>query len=114
MGQFEPSRHSFPADICGIMRSLEGEIAKGGSMTNGKTAREIADIVERFLGDTSLYPQEWNDFVECSQPDPKLDWYRKRCYVLDPLVNSPEPQDLDAIAELKSMVAELRHLENPN
>ena len=83
-------------------------------MRRGKSAREIADIVERFLNGNSLYPQEWNDFVECRQPDPKLDSYRKKCGALDPQVNSHEPQDLDAISELRSMVAELKHLENAN
>jgi hypothetical protein len=29
-----------------------------------KTAAEIADLIERFLNGASLYPQEWNDFVE--------------------------------------------------
>ncbi len=82
-------------------------------MKKGQTAKQVAEIIERFLNGTSLYPQEWNDFIECSQPDPKLDSYRKRCYLLDPDVNSPEPQDPEAIVELRCMVAELRHLENP-
>jgi hypothetical protein len=78
-------------------------------MKRGKTAGEVADIIERFLNDSSLYPQEWNDFVDCRHPDPKIDSYRQRCDMLDPLVNSPEPQDPDAIAELRSIVTELRH-----
>jgi hypothetical protein len=44
-----------------------------------KTPEEIADLIERFLNGTSLYPQEWNDFVECSHPDKMLDSFRKRC-----------------------------------
>jgi hypothetical protein len=83
-------------------------------MKRGKTAKEIAEIVERFLSDASMYPQEWNDFIECAQPDPKLESYRKRCCALDPLVNSPEPQDSAAIAELRSIVAELQQLEHSN
>lgn len=79
-------------------------------MRREKTAWEIAGVIQRFLNGTSLYPQEWNDFVECSHPDPMLDSYRKRCYALDPLVNSPMPQDPDAIAELRGMIEKLRRL----
>jgi hypothetical protein len=73
-----------------------------------RTAAEIADIIERFLNQNSLYPQEWSDFVECRERDRGLDSYRKRCYELDPLVNSPSPQDLQAAAELRNMIYELR------
>ena len=79
-----------------------------------KNATEIAGIVERFLNGTSLYPQEWNDFVECRHPDAHLDSYRKRCDELDPLVNCPDPQDARALAELRSMVDELRRLPTPS
>ena len=73
-----------------------------------RNAAEIADIVERFLNGKSLYPQEWNDFVECRHLDAHLDSYRKRCYELDRLVNRPDPQDAKALGELRSMVDELR------
>ncbi len=76
-----------------------------------RTAEEIAAIIERFLTGNSLYPQEWNDFVECSERDSRLDTYRKRCYELDPLVNSPDPQDPKAVAELRSMIDQLRRPE---
>jgi hypothetical protein len=79
-----------------------------------KTAGEIAGIIERFLNGTSRYPQEWNDFHECGLPDADLDKYRKRCDLLDHLVNSPEPQDSDAMAELRRMIEELRQIENSN
>jgi hypothetical protein len=78
-----------------------------------KNATEIADVVERFLNGTSLYPQEWNDFVECRHADAHLDSYRKRCYELDPMVNCPDPQDAKALAELRSMVEELRRIPTP-
>jgi hypothetical protein len=77
-----------------------------------RTAVEIAGIIERFLNQSSLYPQEWNDFVECSELDSRLDKYRKRCDELDPLVNCPGPQDPKALAELRSMVGQLRQLES--
>ena len=78
-----------------------------------KNATEIADIVARFLSGTSLYPQEWNNFIECRHPDAHLDSYRKRCYELDSLVNCPGPQDTKALAELRSVVGELRRLPTP-
>jgi hypothetical protein len=76
-----------------------------------RTAEEIAGIIERFLNQNSPYSQEWNDFVECREPDSRLDAFRKRCDELDPLVNCPAPQDAKAIAELRSMVGQLRRLE---
>lgn len=79
--------------------------------TQPRTAEEIAAIIERFLTGNSLYPQEWNDFVECSERDRRLDIYRKRCYELDPLVNCPGEQDRKAVAELRSMIDQLRRPE---
>jgi hypothetical protein len=76
-------------------------------------ATEIAGIVARFPSGTTLYPQEWNDFIECRHPDAHLDSYRQRCYELDPLVNSPGAQDTKALAELRGMVGELRRLPTP-
>jgi hypothetical protein len=80
-------------------------------MRKRKTAADVADLIDRFLNDAGARPQEWNDFVECTEPDPRLEVYRKRCELLGPLVNSPAPLDPDAIAELKGMVKELRYLE---
>jgi hypothetical protein len=58
---------------------------------------EMAQLIERFLEGNELYPQEWNDFVEVPQRQKERDAYRKRCYDLDPLVNSHEAADPDAI-----------------
>src|ERR1035438_9593254 len=44
---------------------------------------DMAQLIERFLDGRSLYPQEWNDFVDTSQRDQKMDVYRRRCYELD-------------------------------
>ena len=49
------------------------------------------------------YMKEWNDFVECSQTDARIEVYRKRCYELDPVVNCPDPQDQEALQELRKM-----------
>jgi len=73
-----------------------------------KTAEEIAGLIERFLNGTSLYPQEWNDFVDRTHADTVLDSYRKRCYLLDPRVNCLDTQDPEALAQLRSIVEELR------
>jgi hypothetical protein len=70
--------------------------------------QEVADLIERFLEKRSLYPQEWNDFVDTTQRDKRTDAYRKRCYALDPLVNRPGAPDPEAVAELRSMVDALR------
>lgn len=71
-------------------------------------AREVAELVERFLERRGLYPQEWNDFVDTSQKDKKVDAYRKRFYELDPLVNRPGDPDPQALAEMRSLLEELR------
>jgi hypothetical protein len=86
---------------------------QAASRRKSKNATEIADVVERFLSGASLYPQEWNDFIESRHPDAHLDSYRKRCYELDPLVNCPNPQDNKALADLRRMVDELRRLPTP-
>ena len=72
------------------------------------TKTEVADLIDRFLDNRLAYPQEWNDFVECSQKDPDLELYRKKCDKLDPLVNRPDPVDQDALRELRLMAQELR------
>jgi len=33
----------------------------------------MADVIERFLDDKRLYPQEWNDFVDTPQYDWRMD-----------------------------------------
>jgi hypothetical protein len=73
-----------------------------------KTAGETADLIDRFLSGSSLYAQEWNDFVERRHPDEILDAYRRRCEALDPRVNRSGPQDPTAIDELRHIVQELR------
>jgi hypothetical protein len=71
--------------------------------------KQIADLIERFLNSQLAYPQEWNDFIECSQETVQMDRYRKVCYELDPLVNSHEPQDPVALEKLRNLVIELRN-----
>jgi hypothetical protein len=71
-------------------------------------SEEVAQLIERFLEERSLYPQEWNDFVDTSQDDSVIDNYRRQCYELDPLVNCPGVQDPDAVARLKGIIERLR------
>lgn len=72
------------------------------------TKLETARLIEDFLNGASLYPQQWNDFVETKQHDREIDGFRKRCYELDPLVNRPGDPDPEAAMELRSMIQTLR------
>jgi hypothetical protein len=72
------------------------------------TLPEVAQLIERFLDGKSLYPQEWNDFVDTPQKNKEVDKFRRRCYELDPLVNRPGDMDSAAVAELRGMVKRLR------
>jgi hypothetical protein len=49
----------------------------------------VADRIQRVLNGESAYPQEWNDFVEESQPNKQIEKIRKECYARNPLVNGP-------------------------
>jgi hypothetical protein len=69
---------------------------------------EVAQLIERFLEGRSLYPQEWNDFVDISQKDNVIENYRRQCDELDPLVNRPGAPDPDAVARLKRIIEDLR------
>ncbi len=53
-----------------------------GHVALTKTPGQVADLIERFLAGTVLYPQEFNDFIDCSLSDPQLDAYRQRCEIL--------------------------------
>ncbi|HKD80885.1 MAG TPA: hypothetical protein VKH81_14405 [Candidatus Angelobacter sp.] len=69
---------------------------------------EVAQLIERFLEGRSLYPQEWNAFVDASQDDDVIDNYRRECSELDPLLNRPATPDGDAIGCLREIVQRLR------
>lgn len=69
---------------------------------------EMAGLIERFLDRAPLYGQEWNDFVDAPQHDWRMDAYRRCCYELDPLLNSPDTSDPTAISVLRSLVVSLR------
>jgi len=75
------------------------------------TPEEAAQVIERFIdgpGDSI----EWCDFAETPQRDPALELYRKRCDKLSPLVDRPGEMDQAAVAELKSIIKELRSMTN--
>jgi hypothetical protein len=91
-----------------------------------KTPGQIADIIERFLSGSGLYPQEFNDFIDCSLSDPRLDAFRQRCETLhgefEPhrdtfvILSLEEPQrqarrEAAATKEPGQIVAELRLLD---
>lgn len=69
---------------------------------------EVAQLIERFLEGRSLYPQEWNDFVDTVQDDSVVENYRRQCRVLDPLVNRPGVPDPDVVARLQGIIKCLR------
>lgn len=50
---------------------------------------EAAGVIECFLEKRSLYPQEWNDFIDSSQDDWVVDAYKRSCHELDPLISHP-------------------------
>jgi len=74
------------------------------------TPEEATRAIERFLAEKSSYPQEWNDFAETPQADPRVEQYRKRCDKLSPLVNRPGEMDEAAVTELKSITEQLRSM----
>ena len=87
-----------------------------------KTPGQMADIIERFLSGSGLYPQEFNDFIDCSLANPKLDAYRQQCEVLhtefEPrssqftlLSLEDRQRQVAAIKEMEQIVAKLRLLE---
>lgn len=82
---------------------------KGAPMwKKNMNSEEAAQIIERFLENKGLYPQEWNDFVDTPQLDKTIEGYRSQCYELDPLVNRPGSPDPDAVVRLKLIIERLR------
>ena len=80
------------------------------------TPGQVADIIERFLSDSSLYPQEFNDFIDCGLSDSQLDAYRERCEMLHSdfesrLAERDLQREASATKELEQIVVELRLLE---
>jgi len=70
---------------------------------------DAALVIERFLTGT-CDSIEWCDFAETRQQDTTVESYRKRCGELSPLVNRPGDPDEAAVAELRTIVRELRSL----
>ena len=78
-------------------------------MWNKNFSRKEADqLIERFLEKRSLYPQEWNDFVDTPQENGIVEAYRRQCHDLDPLVNCPGAADPTAVVQLKEIIEHLR------
>ena len=85
-------------------------MAKETVMKERLTAREAAGLIERFLNGQERYPQEWNDFIEGRKVEPRVESFRKKCYELDPLVNTPVAPDEKALAELREIAKSLRQM----
>jgi hypothetical protein len=74
------------------------------------TPEEAARVIERFL-DGPSDSIEWCDFAETGgQQDLRVEHYRKRCDKLSPLVNRRGGMDEAAVAELRSIIEELRSM----
>jgi hypothetical protein len=73
------------------------------------TPEEAAQVIERFL-DGPSDSIEWCDFAETKQEDARVESHRKRCDELSPFVNRPGGMDAAAVAELRSIIRELRFL----
>ena len=72
------------------------------------TPEEAAQVIDRFLSESESYPFEWTDFAETPQKNPTIEQYRKRCDKLSPLVNRPGEMDAAGVAELMSIIQQLR------
>jgi hypothetical protein len=85
-------------------------LPRRGKWKRDMSPEEAAQVIERFLAETSLYPEEWADFAETRQQDTRVERHRKRCDQLSPLVNRPGEMDKAAVAELKSVIEQLRSM----
>ena len=81
-----------------------------------KIANDIANLSDRFLEGPSgrLVSAGMDGFVESGHPDSMLDPYRKKCGLLDPLVNSTPPAHKTPLSEPGSVVDDLRRLATPS
>ena len=70
--------------------------------------QEAAQVIERFLEGRSLYPQEWNDFVDTPQEDNVVESYRQQSRELDTLISRPGTPDPRALHDLKRVLERLR------
>ena len=75
------------------------------------TPEEAAQVIERFV-DGPGHSIEWCDFAETRQQDPRVERCRRRCDQLSPVVNRPGEMDKTAVAELRSIIHELRSMSN--
>lgn len=66
--------------------------------------------MERFVNNESLYPQEWNDFIDCGQENPETEAIRRRCdEVIQPLLEEQGEVAEKAIAEVHAMIRWMRN-----
>ncbi len=84
-----------------------------------ETSGEMADLIERFLSEQLRYPQEWSDFVDCGNRDPKLNSLVKQCEIISSQFE-PAQKSLglnrdkrwqDATNELRKIASQLRGFE---
>jgi hypothetical protein len=74
------------------------------------TAKKAAELLERYMSDSSEYPQELNDFIDTRQGNPQVERVRKRCKELETFVNGEGNVSPSAVEELRFAIDELKKL----
>ncbi len=46
------------------------------------TPEEVADLIERFIGDGPICGYEWDDFISCPDEDPRMRAIQEECNAL--------------------------------
>jgi hypothetical protein len=106
MGKRNPHINLWPPSMW-----FSSKHASGVEWKPDMTPEEAAAVIERFI-DGPCDSIEWCDFAETRQKDSRIEAYRKRCDRLSPLVNRPGDMDAAAVAELRSIVGDLRSMRN--
>lgn len=102
MGKHNPHINLWPPSMWFTSKHISGLEWKPDM-----TPEEAAGVSERFIDDSGD-SIEWCDFAETKQTDPRVEKHRKRCDKLSPLVNRPGEMDGRAVAELRSIIQNLR------
>jgi len=92
------------ADAKSDTKAKASTFARG---SNSQPSGRPDGVIDRSLVGTSD-SIEWCDLAETKQQDPRVEVYRKPCDTLSPLVNRPAEMDEAAVAELRSIIEELR------
>jgi hypothetical protein len=64
------------------------------------TLSDLVGLLDRFLGNNSRYPLEWDDFVSWKNSAPAIESIRERIAATEPLFFSADPDDRVKGAEI--------------